>query len=365
MSLKCGIVGLPNVGKSTLFNALTSSIQAQAANYPFCTIEPNVGIVNVPDERLYKLASIASSAKILPATVELVDIAGLVKGASKGEGLGNKFLNHIREVGAIILVLRCFEDDDITHVNGVINPVVDAEIIELELILSDLEIVDRKITTVDKKSKANAKEAAEIKEFLTKLLNHLSQNKTARTCPDFEVNKHFISDLNLLTAKPMMYVGNVAEEDSTTGNHHSKALEVYAKSQNSECLIISAKIEAEISLLNDEEKKEFMDALGLEETGLNKIIKAGYKLLDLNSYFTIGPKEARAWTFKSGTLAPAAAGIIHTDFEKGFIRAEVIDYKDYISIGSEAKIKELGKMRLEGKEYTVKDGDVIHFRFNV
>ena len=366
MGLKCGIVGLPNVGKSTLFNALTASCTAEAANYPFCTIEPNIGVVNVPDKRLDNLAKLAGSAKIIPAIVELVDIAGLVAGASKGEGLGNKFLSHIRQVDAIIQVLRCFEDENVTHVHNKVDAVYDVEIINTELILADITSCEKRLSTIEKKLKSGDAEAKATASFLNSLLKHLSEGLRAIEIDEFEQNAYLVADLNLLTAKPMLFVCNVLENDAQSGNEYSKKLQEYAATKKIDVIIVSAKIESEIALLEDEDEKiAFMADLGLEETGLNKIIKAGYEILQLDSYFTIGPKEARAWTFKKGITAPCAAGIIHTDFEKGFIRAEVIKYEDYSTCGSEVIVKEQGKMRLEGKEYIVQDGDVIHFRFNV
>lgn len=365
MSLKCGIVGLPNVGKSTLFNALTASSTAEAANYPFCTIEPNVGIVAVPDDRLEKLAKIAVSAKIVPAYIEFVDIAGLVKGASKGEGLGNKFLAHIREVDAIIHLLRCFEDTDITHVHGKIDPLHDAEIIETELIIADLDSVERRLASSEKRLKSGDKTLKEQIELLQAAHRELSQGNPVRNLIS-SYDKKSIDQLQLLTAKPVLYVCNVLEHEATTGNAFTKIIAEKAKQENTNYVVISSKIEAEIANLDQaEEKTEFLNSLGLDETGLGKIIKVAYNLLNLQSFFTIGPKEAHAWTFEKGTHAPQAAGIIHTDFEKGFIRAEVISYNDYLTLGGETKAKELGKMRLEGKEYKMQDGDVIHFRFNV
>jgi GTP-binding protein YchF len=366
MGLKCGIVGLPNVGKSTLFNALTSSQSAEAANYPFCTIEPNSGIVGVPDDRLEKLATIAGSAKIIPAYIEFVDIAGLVKGASKGEGLGNKFLSHIREVDAIIHVLRCFEDPNVTHVHGKVDPLHDAEIIETELILADLESVEKRLPNLQKKMQSGDKSLKGTVDLLNELNKCLSAGFPARSLIKTKEDALNLGALQLITTKPILYVCNVLEHEAINGNKLSDSIKDKAKHEGAGFVVISSKIESEISILSsNEEKSDFLCSLGLEETGLSKIIKSAYEALDLRSYFTIGPKEAHAWTIPSGTLAPAAAGVIHSDFEKGFIRAEVISCADYISCGGEAKVKELGKMRLEGKEYVVQDGDVVHFRFNV
>lgn len=365
MTLKCGIVGLPNVGKSTLFNALTSSTNAEAANYPFCTIEPNSGIVSVPDERLQRLAEIAGSAKIIPAYMEFVDIAGLVKGASKGEGLGNQFLSHIREVDAIIHVLRCFDDPDITHVHGRVDPLYDAEIVEMELILADLKSVEKRLADAQKKIKSGDKSLAQQIEMLEACLGLLGKGQAIRSLNDIYGKKE-ISELQLITSKPVLYVCNVLEIEAKTGNAFSDQVEKKARSEGASSLIISSKIEAEIASLESlEERSEFLASLDINESGLSKIIKEGYSLLGLKSFFTIGPKEAHAWVFKDGALAPAAAGIIHTDFEKGFIRAEVISYEDYVTLGGEVKAKESGKMRLEGKDYKMHDGDVVHFRFNV
>lgn len=364
MGFKCGIVGLPNVGKSTLFNALTATMAAEAANFPFCTIEPNVGRVAVPDDRLYKLAAMASSQKIIPAQMEFVDIAGLVKGASKGEGLGNQFLGHIREVDAIVYVLRCFHDENIVHVEGEIDPIRDVDIIEMELILADLESLQKRFITLEKKAKSDKTLVPDV-ALMRELLAHLSEGKPARSA-NLVCNKSWVDQLQLLTSKPIMYVCNVDEESVAIGNKYSDLVKKRAEAEKVPMTIISAQIEQEISVLpNEEEKKEFLLSMGLEESGLDKIIRAGYKLLDLITYFTIGPKEARAWTIASGTMAPQAAGVIHTDFEKGFIRAETISYDDYINLGGETGAKDNGKMRLEGKEYVVHDGDVMHFRFNV
>lgn len=365
MSLKCGIVGLPNVGKSTLFNALTGAINAQAANYPFCTIEPNTGVVSVPDERLDNLAKLVGSAKIIPAYIEFVDIAGLVKGASKGEGLGNKFLSHIREVDAIIHVLRCFEDSDITHVHGKVDPTNDAEVIETELILADLESVEKRLPAIEKKFKSGDKTLKEQVDILNACKEVLSKGQPARVL-EKQFDKKALNNLQLMTSKPILYVCNVLDSEAATGNKLSALVAEKATSEGTTSIVISSKIEEElVGFDNLEDRQEFLNSIGLEETGLSKIIKSAYKLLGLKSFFTIGPKEAHAWTFEDGALAPEAAGIIHTDFEKGFIRAEVIGYNDYITIGSETKAKELGKVRLEGKEYKMQDGDVVHFRFNV
>ncbi|MCZ6903867.1 MAG: redox-regulated ATPase YchF [Rickettsia endosymbiont of Ixodes persulcatus] len=365
MTLKLGIVGLPNVGKSTLFNALTASQAADAANYPFCTIEPNSSKVSVPDERLHKLASLAGSGKIIPSYIEFVDIAGLVKGASKGEGLGNKFLSHIREVDAILHVLRCFKDEDITHVHNKVDPLHDLEIIETELILADIELVEKRLATSEKRLKSGDKTMAEQIELLKEVYKLLADGKPARVLNE-TLGVDNLKQLQLITSKPVLYVCNVLEQDAAGGNEFTKLVAERGKKENAKSVVISSKIEADIALLESmEEKEEFLKDIGLDETGLSKVIKEGYNLLNLKSFFTIGPKEAHSWTFKDGMLAPTAAGIIHTDFEKGFIRAEVIGYEDYISLGSEVKAKEVGKMRLEGKEYKMQDGDIVHFRFNV
>tara|TARA_B100000497_G_C7677409_1_gene409357 strand:+ start:348 stop:1445 length:1098 start_codon:yes stop_codon:yes gene_type:complete len=365
MGLKCGIVGLPNVGKSTLFNALTSA-KALAANYPFATKDPNLGVITVPDQRLDKLAELVNPQKILPTTIEILDIAGLIKGASKGEGLGNQFLSNIREVDAIVHVIRCFEDDNVVHVDGSVDPVRDKEIIDTELILKDLETVEKRLDKAKKQAKTGKKEDAKQVEILNNLLAHLSEENPART---FEVEKDFEEtwkEMLLLTAKPILYVCNVDEISAKDGNEHSSKLREIVQDENAETLLISAGIEADIAELETkEERLEFLAEMDLEEAGVNKLIRSAYKLLNLITYFTAGEKEVRAWTIKDGTKAPGAAGVIHTDFEKGFIRAEVIKYDDYVALGSEAKVKEAGKMGVEGKEYVVADADVMHFRFNV
>lgn len=366
MGFNCGIVGLPNVGKSTLFNALTQTAAAQAANYAFCTIEPNIGRVNVPDDRLQKLADIAGSKQIIPTQLEFVDIAGLVRGASKGEGLGNKFLAHIREVDAIIQVVRCFEDGDITHVENSVDPIRDIEIIETELMLADLESVEKRIQNLEKKSKSGDKEAAMQLAILKKILPLLEGGRPARDAKILPDEEKTFKMLQLITAKPVLYVCNVSENDAHSGNDLSEKVSAYATKNNAPTVIISAKIEEEIaSLATIEEKLEFLQALGLEETGLSRVIKSGYKLLDLITFFTVGPKEAHAWTVQNNSIAPQAAGAIHTDFEKGFIRAETIAYDDYVKYNGEQGAKDAGKMRLEGKEYIMQDGDLMHFRFNV
>ena len=363
MGFKCGIVGLPNVGKSTLFNALTQTAAAEAANYPFCTIEPNVGEVGVPDERLSKLAAIAKSAQIIPTRLTFVDIAGLVRGASKGEGLGNKFLSHIREVDAVAYVLRCFEDGDITHVENRIDPTADADVVETELMLADMESLEKRISAVEKKAKTGDKEAKAQLVVLEKALAPLRDGKPARTADITPEEMPIFRGLQLLTSKPVVYVCNVDEGSAATGNAFSDKVAERAKAEGAAHVVISAKIESEFSGLPDEDRTAFLADMGLEEPGLNRLIRAGYSLLDLVTYFTVGPKEARAWTITRGTKGPQAAGVIHTDFEKGFIRAETIAYDDYVSLNGEVGAKDAGKMRLEGKEYVVKDGDVMHFRF--
>ncbi len=363
MGFKCGIVGLPNVGKSTLFNALTQTAAAEAANYPFCTIEPNVGEVGVPDERLEKLAAIAGSKQIIPTRLTFVDIAGLVRGASKGEGLGNQFLSHIREVDAVAYVVRCFEDDDITHVENRIDPVADAETVETELMLADLDSLEKRRPNLEKKAKGGDKEAKAQIGLIDKALELLREGKPARLAQVSAEDEPLWRTMQLLTAKPVLYVCNVEETSAAAGNAHSARVAERAKAEGAGCVVISAKIESEFSGLPADDRKAFLADMGLDEPGLNRLIREGYKLLGLVTYFTVGPKEARAWTITDGTKAPQAAGVIHTDFEKGFIRAETIAYPDYVSLNGEVGAKEAGKMRLEGKEYVVKDGDVMHFRF--
>ena len=365
MGFNCGIVGLPNVGKSTLFNALTATQAAQAANYPFCTIEPNVGRVAVPDPRLDKLAGIAESAKIVATQLEFVDIAGLVKGASKGEGLGNQFLGNIREVDAIAHVLRCFEDGDVTHVSGTVDPVRDAEIVETELMLADLDSLEKRLPNLEKRAKGGDKEAQAEVPVVRKALDVLREGKPAREADLTAEELPTFRRLQLITAKPMMYVLNVEEASAASGNAHSAKAQEYARRRGMPAVVISAAIEAEVAQLPAEEQAEFLASLGLEETGLARVVRAGYQLLDLVTFFTVGPKEARAWTVRREARAPEAAGVIHTDFEKGFIRAETIAYDDYVTLNGESGARDAGKLRLEGKEYAVKDGDVFHFRFNV
>ena len=365
MGFKCGIIGLPNVGKSTLFNALTQTAAAEAANYPFCTIEPNTGIVAVPDSRLKLLSELVKSQKVIPAQMQFVDIAGLVSGASKGEGLGNKFLSHIREVDALVHVLRCFEDKDITHVANSIDPLRDAEIIETELMLADLESLDRQIQNLSKKAKSNDVDAKNDLLLMKELSVFLSDGKPIRLA-DLTLDKiKRTKNFNLLTSKPVLYACNVNENDAAKGNNLTKTIFDKAGVENCDAVIISGSIEAEIAMLDDNEKNEFLKDLNLKESGLSRLIKTGFKLLDLITFFTIGPKESRAWTLKNNSTAPEAAGIIHTDFQKGFIRAETISCDDYLNLKSEQAAKDAGRMRVEGADYVVKDGDVFHFRFNV
>ena len=366
MGFNCGIVGLPNVGKSTLFNALTETVSAEAANYPFCTIEPNVGRVPVPDERLDRISGISSSAKTVPTFLEFVDIAGLVRGASEGEGLGNKFLANIREVDAIVMVLRCFEDENITHVEGSIDPVRDAETVMTELLLSDLESLERRIEPIEKRARQGEKKAKQQFAVMEPVLATLREGLPARTVEVSAGETPIFRQLNLLTAKPVLYACNVEEENAADGNAHSKAVEAMAAKEGAETVVVSAAIEAEVSQLGDaEEKAEYLESLGLSEAGLDRVIRAGYKLLKLVTYFTSGPKESRAWTVPEGTAAAPAAGKIHTDFERGFIAAETIAFDDFIECNGEQGAKDTGKMRLEGRDYTVQDADIILFRFNV
>ena len=363
MGFKCGIVGLPNVGKSTLYNAMTSA-QIAAENYPFCTIDPNVGIVPVPDPRLDQLAAIATSKKVIPASMEFVDIAGLVAGASQGEGLGNRFLANIRETQAIAHVVRCFEDDDVVHVAGRVDPAHDMEIIETELLLADMETASRGLDKATKESRSGDKLAKARLTFTETLCEHLNAGHAARTFSTTDAQAPWLRELHLLTAKPVLYIANVAE-DGFTDNPALNVVVERAAAENAQVVPVCAAIEAELSGLDADERAEFLDSMGLEEAGLERVIHAGYALLGLQTYFTVGPKEARAWTLRSGATAPQAAGVIHTDFEKGFIRAEVIAFQDYIACKGEAGAREAGKWRLEGKEYRVAEGDVVHFRFNV
>ena len=366
MGFRCGIVGLPNVGKSTLFNALTETAAAQAANYPFCTIEPNVGNVAVPDERLTTLAELARSAKVIETQLGFVDIAGLVRGASKGEGLGNQFLANIREVDAVVHVLRCFEDGDVTHVEGKVDPIADAETVETELMLADLDSLERRVPALAKKGQAGDKEAKAAAAVLGRALDLLRDGKPARLTPAHDPEEaRLLDQAQLLTAKPVLYVCNVDEGDAANGNALSQRVFAKAAAENAQAVVVSAAIEAEIATMPPQERGDFLAELGLTETGLARVIRAGYALLDLQTFFTVGPKEARAWTVPVGARAPQAAGAIHTDFERGFIRAETIAYPDYVALGGEAGAREAGKLRSEGKDYVVQDGDVMLFRFNV
>jgi len=363
MGFKCGIVGLPNVGKSTLFNALTQTAAAQAANYPFCTIEPNVGDVGVPDPRLDRLAAIGKSAQIIPTRLTFVDIAGLVRGASKGEGLGNQFLANIREVDAIAHVVRCFDDGDVTHVEGGVDPIRDIETIETELMLADLDSLEKRASTLEKRLRGADKEAKEQFDLVQRALALLQEGKPARLVERKPEEEKTFRMLGLLSSKPVLYVCNVEEASADKGNEYSAKVIERAREEEAEAVVVSAKIESEIAVLPSAEQKDYLDTIGLAEPGLNRVIRAGYELLHLVTYFTVGPKEARAWTITKGTRAPQAAGVIHTDFEKGFIRSETIAYDDYIGLNGEAGARDAGKLRLEGKEYIVQDGDVLHFRF--
>jgi ribosome-binding ATPase len=366
MGFSCGIVGLPNVGKSTLFNALTATVAAEAANYPFCTIEPNVGRVAVPDNRLAVCAGLAKSAKIIPTQLEFVDIAGLVRGAARGEGLGNQFLGHIREVDAVAHVVRCFADGNVVHVEGSVDPIRDVEIVETELMLADLESLERRAVAVQKRARGGDKEAKALVEIIEPMLTALRAGEPARSAFAGVDRQKSLNALQLLSAKPMLYIANVDEGSAATGNAESRRLADYAAGHNARSVAISAAIEAELAQLGDaDERDEFLASLGLSEAGLNRVISAGYALLDLITFLTVGPKEARAWTVARGTKAPQAAGVIHSDFEKGFIRAETISYEDFVAHSGEQGAKDAGRMRLEGADYVVRDGDVMHFRFNV
>ena len=366
MGFNCGIVGLPNVGKSTLFNALTETAAAEAANYPFCTIEPNTGRVAVPDPRLDKLAHLASSATVIPTQLEFVDIAGLVRGASKGEGLGNQFLGNIREVDAIAHVLRCFEDTDVTHVDGTVDPLRDADTVETELMLADIDSLERRMTALVKKTRGGDAEAKRDLALMEKLLPQLGDGVPVRRVGGLTQDEETrMPQLQLLTSKPVLYVCNVAEAEAATGNAHSAAVAAHAASEGAAHVVVSAAIEAEITQLDGDDKAMFLAELGLEEAGLARLIRSGYGLLQLLTFFTVGPKEARAWTVAAGATAPEAAGVIHTDFQRGFIRAETVSFDDYVACGGESAARDAGKLRIEGADYKVKDGDVFHFRFNV
>jgi len=364
MGFKCGIVGLPNVGKSTLFNALTQTANAEASNYPFCTIEPNIGEVGVPDIRLIKLGDISKSVNVIPTRLNFVDIAGLVEGASKGEGLGNKFLSNIRETEAIAHVVRCFENENITHVNNKIDPISDIQTIETELLLADIQNLENRKAGLERKIKSNDEISKLTYKLIEEIIESLNEGKPARDMLIDNKNKKIYQELNLLTSKPMFYICNVEENDASSGNKYSEEVQKYAEEINCKSITISASTEAELSILSDEEKVEYLKSIGLQETGLNKVIKTGYEILNLVTYFTSGPKETRAWTIRKDTQAPKAAAVIHTDFEKGFIRAETISFDEFIKNNGESGAKEAGKMRLEGKDYIVQDGDVMHFRFN-
>ena len=365
MALKCGIVGLPNVGKSTLFNCL-SNAKAQAANFPFCTVEPNIGVITVPDDRLNRLSDLVTPEKVVPTTIEIVDIAGLVKGASKGEGLGNQFLGNIRETDAIIHVIRCFDDDNVVHVDGSIDPLRDKEVIDMELQLKDLETVEKRVTSQQKSSKTGDKEALKILNIYTQLKDALEAGKSARTVSVDKKDQHFVDELMLLTSKPILYLCNVDEASAKDGNAYVEEIREAVKNENAEVLVIAAGIESEITMLDTaEDRQEFLAEMGLEEPGVNKLIRSAYRLLNLQTYFTAGVKEVRAWTITKGMSAPQAAGVIHTDFEKGFIRAEVIKYTNFVELGSESACRDAGKLAVEGREYVLDDGDIMHFRFNV